>query len=261
MNERLLLREWRVQRRRVLQTDLSFLGNPDWATLRRSGHPESSSCFRPPAYRAVPAVCPQILRGLTAKYKDRPFSYLWAEGGAQPGLEANFGVGGAPAGLPACLPACLPCCAAGLLELHACVLVVLCACATRVLGDAAAASCLPPPGCVGCVASLATSSHLRDAPSLPPSWMPGYGYPALIAFNPGKAKYANLKSAFEDKPVKAFIESVRLGFERVATVSGPLATVEARAPWDGSDGEEVAADEFDLADLMGDDEEEGREEL
>ena len=98
-------------------------------------------------------------------------------------------------------------------------------------------------------------------PEPPLSWMPGYGYPALIAFNPSKAKYANLKSAFEDKPVKAFIESVRLGFERVADVSGPLAAVEARAPWDGSDGEEVAADEFDLADLMGDDEEEGKEEL
>ena len=28
--------------------------------------------------------------------QDRPFSYLWAEGGAQPKLEANFGVGGAP---------------------------------------------------------------------------------------------------------------------------------------------------------------------
>jgi protein disulfide-isomerase A6 len=154
-----------VQRSRMLQTEASCI-----------------SRLQPPLLPCCAAACLQILRGLTAKYKDRPFSYLWAEGGAQPGLEANFGVG-------------------------------------------------------------------------------GYGYPALIAFNPGKAKYANLKSAFEDKPVKAFIESVRLGFERVATVSGPLATVEARAPWDGSDGEEVAADEFDLADLMGDDEEEGREEL
>lgn len=31
--------------------------------------------------------------------QDRPFSYLWAEGGAQPKLEANFGVGGASFGL------------------------------------------------------------------------------------------------------------------------------------------------------------------
>ena len=35
-----------------------------------------------------------ILRSLTTLYKDRPFSYFWAEGGAQPDLEANFGVGG-----------------------------------------------------------------------------------------------------------------------------------------------------------------------
>lgn len=38
----------------------------------------------------------------------------------------------------------------------------------------------------------------------------GYGYPALIAFNPSKSKYANLKSAFEEKHVKQFLDSVRL---------------------------------------------------
>ncbi|KAI7837719.1 hypothetical protein COHA_008441 [Chlorella ohadii] len=106
--------------------------------------------------------------------QDRPFSYLWAEGGAQPKLEANFGVG-------------------------------------------------------------------------------GYGYPALIAFNPAKAKYATSKSAFEDKHVKQFLESVRLGFESVSDVSGTLAKIENRAPWDGGEGTVDAADEFDLADLMGDD--------
>lgn len=156
----------------------------------------------------------------------------------------------------------------------------------------------------------------------------GYGYPALIAFNPSKSKYASLRSAFEEKHVQQFLDSVRLvslrlgtrrlhpanqhaqglrapppaaagppasaplqgcqwgpdacsallphrrfycarcpvactppppppcnaaslqGFERVADVSGELARVQTREPWDGGEGAEEAADEFDLADLM-----------
>lgn len=40
-----------------------------------------------------------VLKQLTEAYKDRPFGYLWAAAGAQPRLEASFGVGGA--GYPA----------------------------------------------------------------------------------------------------------------------------------------------------------------
>ena len=36
----------------------------------------------------------QILTTLADKFADRPFSYLWAEGGAQPKLETSLGVGG-----------------------------------------------------------------------------------------------------------------------------------------------------------------------
>lgn len=39
----------------------------------------------------------------------------------------------------------------------------------------------------------------------------------------------------------------------MSEVHGALAGVIARAPWDGSDGEAPLEDEFDLADLMGDD--------
>jgi protein disulfide-isomerase A6 len=35
-----------------------------------------------------------MLNNVAVKYKDRPFSYLWAEGGSQPKLEAAFEVGG-----------------------------------------------------------------------------------------------------------------------------------------------------------------------
>lgn len=35
----------------------------------------------------------KTLKTTANKFKDRPYSYLWAEAGAQPGLEANVGVG------------------------------------------------------------------------------------------------------------------------------------------------------------------------
>jgi hypothetical protein len=43
------------------------------------------------------------------------------------------------------------------------------------------------------------------------------------------------------------------GFESVSDLAGSLAKIETRAPWDGGEGTVEAADEFDLADLMGDD--------
>ena len=36
----------------------------------------------------------QLLTDLAEKFKTRPFSYFWAEGGQQPALEASVGVGG-----------------------------------------------------------------------------------------------------------------------------------------------------------------------
>lgn len=36
----------------------------------------------------------QVLKHLAETHKSRPFSYLWVESGAQPGLEAAVGVGG-----------------------------------------------------------------------------------------------------------------------------------------------------------------------
>ena len=68
---------------------------------------------------------------MAAEHRDRPYSYFWAEGGAQPGLESNFGVG-------------------------------------------------------------------------------GYGYPALIALAPAKARYANLRAGFSEGAVRSFMESTRL---------------------------------------------------
>jgi protein disulfide-isomerase A6 len=36
----------------------------------------------------------KTLKAMANKYKERPYSYLWVEGGAQAGLEQNMGVGG-----------------------------------------------------------------------------------------------------------------------------------------------------------------------
>ena len=38
-----------------------------------------------------------MLRDLAAKYRERPFGFLWAQGGAQPALEASLEVGGCAA--------------------------------------------------------------------------------------------------------------------------------------------------------------------
>lgn len=47
----------------------------------------------------------------------------------------------------------------------------------------------------------------------------------------------------------------------MSDLSGTLAKIENRVPWDGGEGTVEAADEFDLADLMGDDDKEKKEEL
>lgn len=112
-----------------------------------------------------------MLKVVAESYKERPFAWFWAEGGAQPGLEKNLGVG-------------------------------------------------------------------------------GYGYPAFIALNPEKLKFASLRGGFENSAVKEFLNEVRSGRERVTDVDGgSLAQLETRSPWDGTDGEVEVEEEFSLEDL------------
>jgi protein disulfide-isomerase A6 len=112
----------------------------------------------------------ETLAQVAAAYKERPFSWFWAEGGAQTGLEANVGVG-------------------------------------------------------------------------------GYGFPAFVAYSPSKQKYASLRSAFGGTALREFLDGVRTGRERVVELEGELATLEERAPWDGSEGQEMVEEEFSLEDL------------
>lgn len=53
-------------------------------------HPPATAPLNP---NQAPPNHVQILKDLADKFKDRPFSFSWSEGGAQPELEANFGVG------------------------------------------------------------------------------------------------------------------------------------------------------------------------
>lgn len=77
----------------------------------------------------------------------------------------------------------------------------------------------------------------------------GYGYPAFIALNPSKEKFAALKSGFETTHVKEFMDNVRRGQEPVGPISGDIKTIKAIDAWDGKDGEEIVEEEFSLEDL------------
>ncbi len=55
------------------------------------------------------------------------------------------------------------------------------------------------------------------------------------------------------------LPAVVQGYERVAEISGAVATIESRTPWDGGEGEAFIEDEFSLDDIMGDDD--GKDEL
>lgn len=140
-----------------------------------------------------------MLKDLALLYKDRPFAWFWAEGGAQSALEANVGVGYVVLRTPELLFIVL-----NLNHVFTYLSIVVCS---------------------------------------------GYGYPAFIALNPSKAKYATLRSAFQPASLKEFMDAVRTGHERVADLEGSLAKIEERGAWDGQDAAESVEEEFSLEDL------------
>eukprot|EP00898_Chlorokybus_atmophyticus_P008147 jgi/Chlat1/8333/Chrsp8S08092 len=78
----------------------------------------------------------------------------------------------------------------------------------------------------------------------------GYGYPAIVAVKPSALAYAPAKVPFTASAIKDFLsENVRL----IPMSSRQVPDLAQHAPWDGKDGEIIEADEFDLADLMGED--------
>lgn len=113
----------------------------------------------------------QMVQKLADADTSGQWTYLWAEGGSQSALEANFGVGGA-------------------------------------------------------------------------------GYPALVAFNPGKLMFANSKTAFEVDHLKDFVSAVQKGGIGVSSIYGALAEVSTIEPWDGKEPAVQVEDEFSLDDIM-----------
>jgi len=88
----------------------------------------------------------------------------------------------------------------------------------------------------------------------------GYGYPAFIALNIKKGVYAPLRSAFELEHLVDFVKDAgRGGKGNLPLVSVPV--LEKTEPWDGKDGEILEEDEFSLDELMGNEDDDKKEDL
>eukprot|EP00127_Corallochytrium_limacisporum_P002473 Clim_evm30s128 gene=Clim_evmTU30s128 len=63
----------------------------------------------------------------------------------------------------------------------------------------------------------------------------GFGYPAVVAVNMSKGRYAVLRGAPSEQGIKQFIDRLQTGGEATIPVP-PLPTLKAQSPWDGKDG-------------------------
>lgn len=82
----------------------------------------------------------------------------------------------------------------------------------------------------------------------------GFGYPAMAAVNPRKAKYIILRGSFSETGINEFLRELSVG--RGASASIPnekLPAVVKTEPWDGKDGQLIVDDDIDLSDVSLDD--------
>ena len=84
-----------------------------------------------------------------------------------------------------------------------------------------------------------------------------FGFPAVVAVSEAKGIFIVHKGRMGADGVAGFLSAVAAGSRRMKATKfdGGLPKVVTTDPWDGEDGE-VLEEEFDLADLMGDDEDE-----
>lgn len=90
----------------------------------------------------------------------------------------------------------------------------------------------------------------------------GFGYPAQVALNARKGKYAVLKGSFSEAGIGAFLRELSTG--RLTSPLVPLSSVaEGKLPnvvdteaWDGQDGKLEVVEDIDLSDVNLDDDEE-----
>lgn len=91
-------------------------------------------------------------------------------------------------------------------------------------------------------------------PDLPRQAFDVVDYPALVAVNSKKSKFALMRGTFSESGISSFVNKLQAGRQSTVSVDAlpDIATAEA---WDGSDYvPEVFEEEFDLSDLMDDDE-------
>ena len=82
-------------------------------------------------------------------------------------------------------------------------------------------------------------------------------YPALVAVNAKKMRFATMRGQFSEKGINEFVGKLVVGKGTIKMDSDELPAFLDGDAWDGSDYvPEVFEEEFDLSDLMGDDEEE-----
>ena len=86
--------------------------------------------------------------------------------------------------------------------------------------------------------------------------MGGFGYPAMVAVNFRKMKYATLKGPFDNTGIDEFLRTVSVGRGSTAPIKGAAAPgIEDTKPWDGKDGELPEEEDIDLSDVDMDEEE------
>ncbi|EDO37155.1 predicted protein, partial [Nematostella vectensis] len=89
----------------------------------------------------------------------------------------------------------------------------------------------------------------------------GFGYPAMVAVNIRKKKFAVLKGSFDRTGIDEFLRTVSVGRGSTATMRGDslpeLSSIEA---WDGKDGQLPQEEDIDLSDVDLDDEDEPKKE-
>jgi len=87
----------------------------------------------------------------------------------------------------------------------------------------------------------------------------GFGYPAQVAINTRKGKYAVLKGAFSESGISAFLKELSLGrlssplVPLSGVAEGKLPTVDDTESWDGQDGKLEEVEDIDLSDVNLDD--------
>jgi protein disulfide-isomerase A6 len=89
----------------------------------------------------------------------------------------------------------------------------------------------------------------------------GFGYPAQVAINARKGKYAVLKGAFSETGISAFLKELATGrltsplVPLSGVTEGKLPTIVDSEPWDGKDGKLEVEEDIDLSDVNMDDDE------